>query len=69
MILKDAKAAKLQTEKFERQEQLLTLTEGFEKIKCAINVSDMEVLNAISHTIRDINICIYYELLVILLLH
>lgn len=38
----DAKAAKLQTEKFERQEQLLTLTEGFEKIKSAINVSDME---------------------------
>lgn len=68
-MTQDAKAAKLQTEKFERQEQLLTLTEGFEKIKSAINVSDMEVLNAISHIIRDINICIYYELLVILLLH
>ena len=39
----DSKGAKLQTEKLERQEQLLTLNEGFEKIKCAIKVSDIEV--------------------------
>ncbi|XP_022325699.2 outer dynein arm-docking complex subunit 3-like [Crassostrea virginica] len=38
----DSKGAKLQTEKLERQEQLLTLNEGFEKIKCAIKVSDIE---------------------------
>ncbi|XP_062582302.1 outer dynein arm-docking complex subunit 3-like [Saccostrea cucullata] len=38
----DSKAAKLQMEKFERQEHLLTLSEGFEKIKSAINVSDIE---------------------------
>lgn len=46
----DSKGAKLQTEKLERQEQLLTLNEGFEKIKCAIKVSDIEVFTSHLYT-------------------
>ncbi|KAK3087858.1 hypothetical protein FSP39_011599 [Pinctada imbricata] len=38
----ELKIAKLQIEKLERHEKILTLDEGFEKIKNAIDVSDME---------------------------
>ncbi|XP_069121379.1 outer dynein arm-docking complex subunit 3-like [Argopecten irradians] len=38
----DTKAARLQQEKAERQEKILELEMGFEKIKSAINVSDID---------------------------
>ncbi|XP_060071927.1 outer dynein arm-docking complex subunit 3-like [Ylistrum balloti] len=38
----DTKAARLQLEKAERQEKILELEMGFEKIKSAINVSDID---------------------------
>ena len=42
-LLTDSRQAKLQLQKAERQEKILTLEDAFEKIKRAINVSDVEV--------------------------